>query len=173
MTATIRIGTAVDIWYGVTQDLEWYDPDAATTNNGVSGASKFDAFQNHGLELPIGNVAKLESRCASSKAEWKPAYLYLVEAILSVFGPASGQWEIWVGQGYAATTDGLWPYSYDDVCDAGITPNQSSPDGINYLPGMRLPACTCSGEDHPNARQIAVLHPKSMLSKPVWLHLTL
>ena len=51
--------------------------------------------------------------------------------------------------GYAATTDGLWPYSYEDKCDAGITPNQSSPDGINYLPGMRLPACTCSGEDHP------------------------
>ena len=23
--------TAVDIWYGVTRDLEWYDPDAATT----------------------------------------------------------------------------------------------------------------------------------------------
>ena len=52
--------------------------------------------------------------------------------------------------GYAATTDGMWPYSYDDVCDAGITANQSSSDGINYLPGMRLPACTCAGEDHPN-----------------------
>lgn len=52
--------------------------------------------------------------------------------------------------GYAATTDGMWPYSYDDVCDAGITPNQSSPDGINMLPGMRLPACTCSGEQHPS-----------------------
>lgn len=52
--------------------------------------------------------------------------------------------------GYLATSDGMWPYSYDDVCDAGITPNQSSLDGINYLPGMRLPACTCTGEDHPS-----------------------
>ena len=52
--------------------------------------------------------------------------------------------------GYLATTDGMWPYSYHDECDVGITPNQSSPDGINYLPGMRLPACTCKGEDHPN-----------------------
>jgi beta-glucanase (GH16 family) len=43
----------------------------------------------------------------------------------------------------------MWPYSYDDVCDAGITANQSSTDGISYLPGMRLPACTCQGEDHP------------------------
>jgi beta-glucanase (GH16 family) len=51
--------------------------------------------------------------------------------------------------GYASTTDGLWPYSYDNVCDAGITPNQSDPSGLNLLPGMRLPACTCAGEDHP------------------------
>jgi beta-glucanase (GH16 family) len=51
--------------------------------------------------------------------------------------------------GHAATTDGLWPYSYWDKCDAGITPNQSSSDGISFLPGMRLPACTCNGEDHP------------------------
>jgi len=52
--------------------------------------------------------------------------------------------------GYAATTDGMWPYSYHDICDAGITPNQSDPSGLSYLPGMRLPACTCLGEDHPN-----------------------
>jgi beta-glucanase (GH16 family) len=53
--------------------------------------------------------------------------------------------------GYLATTDGMWPYSYHDECDYGITPNQSSADGISYLPGMRLPSCTCRGEDHPNA----------------------
>lgn len=51
--------------------------------------------------------------------------------------------------GYAASTEGIWPYSYEDVCDAGITANQSSTDGISFLPGMRLPACTCSNEDHP------------------------
>jgi len=51
--------------------------------------------------------------------------------------------------GYAATTDGLWPYSYWDQCDAGITPNQSMTDGTNNLPGMRLPACTCKSTDHP------------------------
>ncbi|KAL9071691.1 MAG: hypothetical protein Q9157_005388 [Trypethelium eluteriae] len=39
---------------------------------------------------------------------------------------------------------------YHDECDAGITANQSDPDGLNALPGMRLPACTCSGEDHPS-----------------------
>lgn len=53
--------------------------------------------------------------------------------------------------GYPATTDGLWPYTYHDECDVGITPNQSAADGLSLLPGMRLPACTCSGQDHPNA----------------------
>ncbi len=43
----------------------------------------------------------------------------------------------------------MWPYSYDDICDAGITANQSQTDGLSYLPGMRLPACTCKSEDHP------------------------
>ena len=51
--------------------------------------------------------------------------------------------------GYASTTDGMWPYSYDNVCDAGITANQSMQDGTSELPGMRLPACTCANEDHP------------------------
>ena len=51
--------------------------------------------------------------------------------------------------GHPATTDGLWPYSYENVCDAGITKNQSQPDGLSLLPGMRLPACTCINEDHP------------------------
>lgn len=53
--------------------------------------------------------------------------------------------------GYAATSDGMWPYSYYDGCDVGITPNQSSQtDGLSWLPGMRLPACTCQGGDHPS-----------------------
>jgi beta-glucanase (GH16 family) len=71
-------------------------------------------------------------------------------------GSVSGLWPgFWsmgnLGRpGYAATTDGMWPYSYDHICDAGITPNQSDPDGLSYLPGMRLPACTCKGEDHPS-----------------------
>lgn len=51
--------------------------------------------------------------------------------------------------GYGSTNDGMWPYSYWDRCDAGITKNQSTTDGLSFLPGMKLPACTCKGEDHP------------------------
>ena len=64
--------------------------------------------------------------------------------------------------GYGATTEGMWPYSYDS-CDLGTFINQTakngtpaaaatgSPDGgpLSFLPGQRLSACTCPGSDHP------------------------
>lgn len=139
---------AMDIWYGVTEDLEWYDPDAVTTANGTLNL-RFDAFQNHNLNYRSGMVQSWNKMCFKGGR---------LEASISL--PGSGEVEgFWPGfwamgnlgrPGFAATTDGLWPYSYWDKCDAGITANQSSTDGINYLPGMRYPACTCSGQDHPS-----------------------
>jgi beta-glucanase (GH16 family) len=139
----------VDIWYGVTQDLEWYDPDAVSTSNGTLNL-KFDAFQNHNLNYRSGMVQSWNKLCFKGGR---------MEASISL--PGRGDIEgFWPGfwamgnlgrPGYPATTDGLWPYSYWDKCDAGITANQSSPDGISLLPGMRLPACTCANQDHPSA----------------------
>ncbi|OOF99617.1 glycoside hydrolase family 16 protein [Aspergillus carbonarius ITEM 5010] len=139
---------AMDFWYGVTQDLEWYDPDAVTTKDG-SLEIRFDAFTNHELGYRSGMVQSWNKLCFSGGR---------LEASISLpgAGDVSGFWPgFWamgnLGRpGYAATTDGMWPYSYYDGCDAGITPNQSSPDGINFLPGMRLPACACNGTDHPS-----------------------
>ncbi|MCJ1372418.1 hypothetical protein MMC20_003642 [Loxospora ochrophaea] len=139
--------TGVDLWYGVTRDLEWYDPDAITTQNGVLEI-RFDAFQNHGLNYRSGMLQSWNQMC------FQGGHL---EAAISLPGRGDtigfwpGFWSMGnLGRpGYAATTDGLWPYSYDNVCDAGITKNQSSIDGLSYLPGMRLPACACDGEDHP------------------------
>lgn len=140
--------TAVDLWYGVTQDLEWYDPDAVTTNGGVLNL-RFDAFQNHGLNYRSGMVQSWNQMCFTGG---------LLEASISLPGRGDtvgfwpGFWSMGnLGRpGYAATTDGMWPYSYHDQCDLGITANQSQNDGLSYLPGMRLPACTCNGEDHPS-----------------------
>jgi len=137
----------VDLWYGVTMDLEWYDPDAITTENGTL-AIRFDAFQNHNLNYRSGMLQSWNMMC------FKGGYM---EAAISLPGAGDtiGFWPgFWamgnLGRpGYAATTDGMWPYSYHDECDVGITPNQSDPDGLNYLPGMRLPACTCVNGDHP------------------------
>lgn len=139
---------AMDFWYGVTMDLEWYDPDAVTTEGGTLNL-KFDAFQNHNLNYRSGMIQSWNKLC------FKGGYL---EASISLPGRGDtigfwpGFWSMGnLGRpGFAATTDGMWPYSYHDKCDVGITPNQSDPDGLSYLPGMRLPACTCNGEDHPS-----------------------
>ena len=139
--------TAVDLWYGVTRDLEWYDPDAVTTKDGVLEL-RFDAFENHGLSYRSGMLQSWNQMCFTGG---------LLEASISLPGKGTVQ-GFWPGfwamgnlgrPGYAATTDGMWPFSYDDVCDPGITANQSSNDGISYQPGMRLPACSCKDEDHP------------------------
>lgn len=131
-----------------TDILQWYDPDAITTGDGVLEIT-FDAFANHGLNYRSGMLQSWNQMC------FKGGHL---EASISLpgNGQTSGFWPgFWamgnLGRpGYAATTDGMWPYSYSDVCDAGITPNQSDPSGLSWLPGMRLPACSCDGADHPS-----------------------
>lgn len=139
---------AVDLHYDATKDLEWYDPDAVTTKNGTL-TIRMDAFKNHDLFYRSGMVQSWNKLCFSQG-------LIEVSAKLPNYGNVSGLWPgLWTlgnlaRPGYLATSDGVWPYSYDS-CDAGITANQSSPDGISYLPGQRLNSCTCKGEDHPNA----------------------
>jgi len=139
--------TAPDIHYDATKDLEWYDPDAVTTKNGTLHL-RMDAFRNHDLYYRSGMLQSWNKLCFTQG-------ILEVSANLPNYGSVTGLWPgLWtmgnLGRpGYLASTDGVWPYSYES-CDAGITPNQSSPDGISYLPGQKLNACTCDGEDHPN-----------------------
>ncbi|KAF2744401.1 glycoside hydrolase family 16 protein [Sporormia fimetaria CBS 119925] len=138
--------TAPDIWYGATQDLEWYDPDAATTWEGVLEL-QLDEHPNHGLNYRSGMLNSWNQVCFKGG---------IFEVSVSLPGPAAvmGLWPgVWtmgnLGRpGYLSTTEGMWPYTYQ-ACDVGITPNQSSYDGLSYLPGQKLPSCTCPGEDHP------------------------
>ncbi|KAH6629628.1 beta-glucan synthesis-associated [Boeremia exigua] len=137
---------APDIWYGATQDLEWYDPDAVTTWEGTLEL-RLDKFPNHGLQFRSGMLNSWNHLCFKGG---------IFEVSVSLPGPAGvpGMWPgAWtmgnLGRpGYLATTDGMWPYTYQ-ACDVGITPNQSSSDGLSNLPGQRLNSCTCPGEDHP------------------------
>ncbi|CCK68517.1 beta-glucan synthesis-associated protein SKN1 KNAG_0B00690 [Huiozyma naganishii CBS 8797] len=139
--------TAPDIHYDATKDLEWYSPDAVTTKNGTLQL-RMDAFKTHGLFYRSGMVQSWNKLCVNEGA-------IEISINLPNYGHVTGLWPgLWTmgnlaRPGYLASTDGVWPYSYNS-CDAGITPNQSSPDGISYLPGQRLSACTCDGEDHPN-----------------------
>ncbi|CAH2355811.1 beta-glucan synthesis-associated protein Kre6p [[Candida] railenensis] len=139
--------TAPDLNYAATKDLEWYDPDAVTTVNGTLNL-RMDAYKNHDLFYRSGMIQSWNKLCYTQG-------LIRVSASLPYYGNVSGLWPgLWsmgnLGRpGYMSTTEGVWPYTYDS-CDAGITPNQSSPDGISYLPGQKLNVCTCKGQDHPN-----------------------
>lgn len=135
-----------DGWYGATNDIEWYDPDALNTGNGTLNI-QLDAFTNHNLPYRSGMLNSWNQLCFKGG---------VFEVSMSLPGPA-GVRGLWPGAwtmgnlgrpGYLATTDGMWPYTYSE-CDAGITPNQSMTDGTSYLPGQRLSSCTCVGEDHP------------------------
>lgn len=139
--------TGVDIHYAATKDLEWYDPDAVTTENGTLVLT-LDAFKSHDMYYRSGMVQSWNKLCFTQ------GYIE-ISASLPGQGRTPGLWPgLWtmgnLGRpGYLSTTDGVWPYGYNE-CDAGITPNQSSTDGISYLPGQRLNSCTCKNEDHPN-----------------------
>lgn len=139
--------TAMDFWYSSTMDLEWYSPDAVTTEKGTLVLT-LDAYKNHDVFYRSGMVQSWNQLCFTQ------GYIE-VSALLPGEGQVNGLWPgIWtlgnLGRpGYRASTEGVWPYTYE-ACDSGITPNQSSPDGISYLPGQKLNSCTCKGHDHPN-----------------------
>uniref|UniRef100_A0A060SXX4 ARAD1A15884p n=1 Tax=Blastobotrys adeninivorans TaxID=409370 RepID=A0A060SXX4_BLAAD len=139
--------TGPDFYYAATEDLEWYSPDAATTKNGALEL-RLDAFKNHNLFYRSGMLQSWNKLCFTQ------GYIE-VSALLPGSGKVPGLWPgLWTlgnlaRPGYGASSFGVWPYTYDS-CDAGITPNQSSPDGLSFLPGQKLNKCTCKGHDHPN-----------------------
>ncbi|KAJ6500723.1 glycoside hydrolase family 16 protein [Mycena sanguinolenta] len=147
---------AVDLHYWPTGDLEWYDPGAITTQGGNLVITLWE--QNyHDLNFVSGMLQTWNKLCFSSSA--------YVEVSISLpgFPTTPGFWPgAWVmgnlgRAGYGATTEGMWPYSYD-TCDVGTFPNQTDHNNepaavhdakLSFLPGQRLSACTCPGSDHP------------------------
>ncbi|TYJ56317.1 hypothetical protein B9479_003009 [Cryptococcus floricola] len=154
--------TAMDIHYWATGDLEWYDPSAITTEGGDLLLTMTQE-PIHDLNFKSGMLQSWNKMCFN-----KNAY---VEFTASLPG-TSGLGGFWPGMwtmgnlgrpGYGASTEGMWPYTYDS-CDVGIMENQTWANGtgpssaltsgssggvLSALPGMRTPACTCEGEDHP------------------------
>ncbi|KAF8559193.1 glycoside hydrolase family 16 protein [Imleria badia] len=151
---------AVDLHYWATNNLEWYNPDAITTQDG-SLVVTLSQKQTHNLNYQGG----------TNKFCFTGGY---IEANVSLPGVNNivGFWPaIWtlgnLGRaGYGASLEGLWPYTYD-TCDIGTVANQSingqpvaameggdaSKGGVlSFLPGQRLSRCTCSGESHPGPK---------------------
>lgn len=136
---------AVDLWYGATGDLEWYDPQQVTTRNGSlvitmdsttttqahltpGSTAPFTAADNHNLTYRSGMLQSWNKLCFSSG---------YIEVSVSLPGPDQNTQGYWPGAwtmgnlgrpGYASSVAGLWPYTYDS-CDLGTFPNQTNPDG--------------------------------------------
>ncbi|PWN32148.1 concanavalin A-like lectin/glucanase [Meira miltonrushii] len=162
---------AVDLHYWGTGNYEWYDPAAVTTENGNLVISLSEAPE-HNLNFRGGMLTSWNKLCFTG------GYVE-VSVVLPGSPDISGLWPAaWtmgnLGRaGYGATTDGMWPYSYD-TCDVGTLSNQTWPasmgggpvaaettgvyvdqygPGLSYLPGQRLSRCTCPDfDDHPGPK---------------------
>lgn len=168
---------ALDLWYGGTQDYEWYTPEAIRTRRFKDGTGKEEGYltitleevPEHNMNFRSGMLVSWNKLCFQGG--------YLETEVIFPGGPATrGYWPaVWtmgnLGRpGHLATTDGLWPYVYNG-CDVGILENQTYLDGsgphaalrakqlgkkhrekISNLPGMRASSCTCPGEDHPGPK---------------------
>ncbi|KAI0036076.1 beta-glucan synthesis-associated [Vararia minispora EC-137] len=157
---------AVDLWYGATKDLEWYDPSMITTRGGALIVT-MNNTGSHGLTYTSGMLQSWNKFCFTT------GYLEMGIVFPGPNWETRGYWPgAWtmgnLGRpGYGGTTDGMWPYTYDS-CDVGTFPNQTWANGtgpaaalhsdfsrstynfdLSWLPGQRTSACTCSGEDHP------------------------
>ncbi|KAI0353021.1 beta-glucan synthesis-associated [Trametes cingulata] len=155
---------AVDLHYWATNNLEWYDPAAITTQGG-NLVITLEKKETHNLHYQGGMMSSWNKFCFTGG---------YIEANVSLPGVNNivGLWPaIWtmgnLGRaGYGASLEGMWPYTYDS-CDIGTVANQTingqpaaatvggdtGHDGIlSFLPGQRLSRCTCPGESHPGPK---------------------
>lgn len=158
---------AVDLHYWQTGNYEWYDPEAVTTRGG-SLVISLEQMRDHNQNFRGGMLQSWNKFCFTGGT--------LVASIqLPGKRTVGGLWPaFWImgnlgRAGYGATLQGTWPYSYD-TCDVGTLMNQTTWDGqpvaaaqggdtvfnqkhgtksLSFLPGQKLSACTCKGEDHP------------------------
>ena len=154
---------AGDFYYLATQDYEWYTPEAIRTMNG-SLVITMENIVEHTATFRPGMLQSWNKFCIQG------GYVE-TKVILPSEPTTAGYWPgFWMmgnlgRPGYLGTTDGMWPYSYNQ-CDIGILeyqqyPNRTGPyaathanspsnnPNISSLPGMRFPACACSGQEHP------------------------
>ncbi|KAF8213898.1 beta-glucan synthesis-associated [Mycena galopus ATCC 62051] len=136
---------AVDLWYGNTQDLEWYDPSQIITRQGhliitmdststtlpyqsTGSTAPFTVDENHGQTYRSGMLQSWNKFCFTRG---------YIEVAISLPGPNANTKGYWPGAwtmgnlarpGYTASTDGAWPYTYNS-CDVGTFPNQTLADG--------------------------------------------
>ncbi|KAJ7229413.1 beta-glucan synthesis-associated protein-domain-containing protein [Mycena haematopus] len=136
---------AVDLWYGNTADLEWYDPSQLVTRDGhlvitmdststllsgqsIGSTAPFTVDENHNQTYRSGMLQSWNKFCFTRG---------YIEVAIVLPGPDANTRGYWPGAwtmgnlarpGYTASTDGAWPYTYSS-CDVGTFPNQTLADG--------------------------------------------
>ncbi|WFC97770.1 hypothetical protein MYAM1_000489 [Malassezia yamatoensis] len=163
---------AVDLHYWATNNYEWYDPAAVYTKDG-SLRIRLEQHQEHNLNFRGGMLQSWNKFCFRGGILIASVQL---PGFSNVPGLWPAFWLMGnLGRaGYGSTLQGTWPYSYD-TCDVGTVMNQTlynddHPNGfpadtlnggatmfnqkhntraLSFLPGQKLSACTCQGEDHP------------------------
>ncbi|KAJ1660932.1 beta-glucan synthesis-associated protein [Dispira simplex] len=136
---------AVDLWYWPTMDMEYYKPEQVFTKDG-NLVLQMDKIKTGTLDYRSGMLQSWNKFCFQGG-------LLEVNVSMPFRADVSGLWPAaWalgnLGRaGYGASTDGMWPYTYD-TCDLGVMVNQTNP-AMSYLTGQRLNKCVCKG-DHPN-----------------------
>lgn len=154
-------------WYSGTNDYEYYSPEAINTTDDGYLQISFEERETNNLNFRSGMLQSWNKACFTG------GYLE-INAQLPGTPDAAGFWPgLWLmgnlgRPGYNGVNEGIWPYSYAG-CDTGALPNQTWINGtgphhaivangqfsyqvnhkLSYLPGLRFPACTCPGEDHP------------------------
>ncbi|CAG7854998.1 Beta-glucan synthesis-associated protein KRE6 AltName: Full=Killer toxin-resistance protein 6 [Serendipita indica DSM 11827] len=114
---------AVDMHYWGTDDLEWYDPQQAYTKDGQLWIEFQEAKRedNHNLTYVSAMITTWNKFCFTGG---------LIETSVQLPGSSKvkGFWLWTMGNlgraGFGATTEGLWPYSYES-CDIGTVKNQT------------------------------------------------
>ena len=158
-------------------DFEWLDPSAVTTKDGHLLITMSQEPIND-LNLKSGMIQSWNQLCFNKNAYFEVSASLPGTSDVGGFWPGVWTMGNLGRPGYGATNEGefqppippykcltlgTWPYTYDS-CDVGTLPNQTYLDGtgpaatlttgaddgpLSYLPGQRLSACTCEGEDHP------------------------
>ncbi|CCF49383.1 hypothetical protein NDA11_001892 [Ustilago hordei] len=154
-------------WYSGTNDYEYYTPEAINTTDDGYLQISFEERLTHNLNFRSGMLQSWNKACFTG------GYME-IRAQLPGSSHVAGYWPgLWLmgnlgRPGYNGANEGIWPYSYAG-CDTGSLPNQTWVNGtgpahatyangafsyqvnhkLSYLPGLRFPACTCPGEDHP------------------------
>jgi beta-glucan synthesis-associated protein KRE6 len=160
---------AQNMHYWQTGNLEWYDPDAISTNNGNLEIVLTEQPIN-GLNFRGGMLTTWNKLCFTQG---------YIEVNISLPGTPTSQGctsprslyfrSLFVNPPFVLMELTVPAYTYDS-CDVGTQPNQSNPDGtpsaartsgstdyggeLSWLPGQRTSACTCAGEDHPGPSNV-------------------